>query len=520
MLRLAIRTSSGETRFSSDRGEILVGRREGVDLFLPEPQAAPNHCLLRVERTGVRVIDLGTANGTLVDGDLVTQRLVVAGQEIRIGGTTLRLLAFAAPGAAPAAAPPAPLPRLEIEDDPAPPGPRPPPAAPVPGRAPAADFAREVRALLAKAPWYTASLVFHVVALLALDLVAFETTRLEEKRAMAAIDRGELAKMDELPEGSEPELEDLQPEVDPLEEEDAPDDPVSQPVRKDPMEADIDFEDLVPPERLGVLGSQRPVKKLDIPLPRTAVKGADQLLNKGDLQGEQGRATDTVKRDLGRGLRETKRRVTKAHIVVVQGDFDKIEKVLDLYEWPYTLIERRALLTKRYAHAKLLFINCGRKPAQPQRRKLISIVKAFVARGGWVVTSDWSIDPYITGAFPDRVRVAQPKRRQPDTTVTVRPVVQDPLLSGVFSHHIQAAWWLEETSTMITVSGNVDVLVASDEMDQRYGSKVVVFRLRYGSGRVLHLLGHFYQKDGNRMGLVGMHRLINNVILERFRPKN
>ncbi|MHC4493697.1 MAG: FHA domain-containing protein [Planctomycetota bacterium] len=515
MLRLTIRTSSGETTFSSDRGEILVGRREGVDLVLPEPHASRNHCLLRVEGNGVRMIDLETANGTVVGGDKVTQALLVPGQEFRIGATTIRLLAFATPEAA-GSAPAAHAPKLEIEPDP-PPRPR---QAPVPGHAPAADFGREVRALLRKAPWYTLSLAFHVVALLALDLVAFKVTRFEQEPALAAIDPAQLEEIEDLVEGTEPSLDDLQPEVDPLEEDHAPDDLVSQPVRKDPMDADIDFEDLVPPERLGLLGDWRPIKKLDIPLPRTAVKGADQLLNKGDLQGEQGRATDTVKRDLGRGLRETKRRVTRAQIVVVQGDFDKIEKVLGLYGWPHTLIERRALLTHRYSQAKLLFINCGRKPAQPQRRKLISIVKAFVSRGGWVVTSDWSIDPYITGSFPDRVRVTKPKRRQPDTTITVHPMMQDSLLSGVFSHRARTAWWLEETSTMIAVSDNVDVLVASEEMARRYGSKVVVFRLRYGSGRVLHLLGHFYQKDGNRMGLVGMHRLINNVILQRFRPKN
>jgi len=517
MLRLTIRTSTGETTFSSDRGEILVGRREGVDLCLPEPQASRNHCLLRVEENGVRLIDLGTANGTEVDGARVTQALLVPGQEFRVGATTIRLMAFATAEAAVAVAAPA-APKLSIEPDPAPP--ERPRLAPVPGQAPAAEFGREVRALLRKAPWYTLSLAFHVVALLALDLVAFEVKRIEDKPALAAIDPAQLAEIEDLSEAFEPNLDDLQPEVDPLEEFDEPDDPVSQPVRKDPMDADIDFEDIVPPERLGILGSQRPVRKLDIPLPRTAFKGADELLNRGDLQGEQGRATDTVKRDIGRGLRETKRRVKRTQIVVVQGDFDKIEKVLDLYEWPHTLIERRALLTHRYAQAKLLFINCGRKPAQPQRRKLISIVKAFVARGGWVVTSDWSIDPYITGSFPDRVRAAKSSRRQPDTTVTVRPMMQDPLLSGVFSHRAHSAWWLEETSTMVTVSGNVDVLVASDEMQRRYGSKVVVFRLRYGSGRVLHLLGHFYQKDGNRMGLVGMHRLINNVIIQRFRPKN
>lgn len=516
MLRLTIRTSSGEIGFSSERAEILVGRREGVDLVLPEPAASRNHCLLRVEKNGVRVVDLGTVNGTVVDGTKVTQALLVPGQEFRIGGTAIRLLAFATPEAGVVA--PAAPPRLELEpDETAPP---PPPRAPVPGHAPAADFGREMRALLKKTPWYTASLVFHVLALLGLDLVSVDVERFEKQPALAAIDPHELERLDEIAEDTEPDLKDLQPEIDPLEEEDAPDDPVSQAVRKDPFEADIDFEDIVPPERIGVLGSQRQIRMLDVPLPRTAVTGGDELLNKGDLQGEQGRAVDTVKRDLGRGLRETKRKVKRGHIVVVQGDFDKIENVLDLYEWPYTLIERRTLAVRRFGEAKILFINCSRKPAQPLQRKLISIVKAFVARGGWVVSSDWSVDNYLTGAFPDRVRVVPPKRRQPDTIIAVRPMMQDPLLSGVFSRRTRSTWWLEETSTMFVVMGNVDVLIASDELERRYGAKVVVFRFRYGSGRVVHLLGHFFQKDGNRMGLVGMHRLINNVIIERFRPKN
>jgi hypothetical protein len=65
------------------------------------------------------------------------------------------------------------------------------------------------------------------------------------------------------------------------------------------------------------------------------------------------------------------------------------------------------------------------------------------------------------------------------------------------------------------VTDRVHVLVASADMQQNYGSRVVAFRFAYGKGVVVHLLGHFYQKDGNRHGLVAMHRLITNVILER-----
>ncbi|MHC4577372.1 MAG: FHA domain-containing protein [Planctomycetota bacterium] len=512
MLRLVITTSAGESLFETERHEVLLGRREGVDLVLPEPAASHNHCLLRVERDGVRLIDLGTVNGTLVAGRKVAQAFLKAGQEFRVGGTTVCIDAYGSRAGA-AAAPP---PRLELEEDPEPP---PGVRAPVAPAAPAADFGREIRAVMRSAPWYMVSLVVHIVALLLLDYVAFKVTVRETAPVLAALDPTRAELPEDLNEGIEPDLEDLRLELEPIPEE-PEDEPVSRAIRKDPLEAEFDLEDVVPPDRLGVLGGRRRLKKLDVPLPRTSVKGGDEQIDKGDLQGEQGRATESVKRDLGRGIREARRRLARHHVVVVQGSFDKIEKILDLYEWPYTLIEYKDLALRSYPRAKLLFINCGRSPGHAHRKKLVSVVKNFITRGGWVVTSDWSIEPYLTAAFPDRVRVIEPKRRQPNTTITVHPHAQDRLLEGVFSHRARSAWWLEDSSKFVKVTGRVRPLVTSAEMQRRYGAEVVVFEFHYGKGRVIHLLGHFYQKDGNRMGLVGMHRLINNVILARTRPRD
>jgi len=100
--------------------------------------------------------------------------------------------------------------------------------------------------------------------------------------------------------------------------------------------------------------------------------------------------------------------------------------------------------------------------------------------------------------------------------VTVHPVSTDALLSGAFNRRTDSNWWIEETSTMFKIKGDAEELVTSEDLERRYGARTVVFRFRYGRGMVLHLLGHFYQKDGNRMGLVGMHTLINNLILARF----
>ena len=62
------------------------------------------------------------------------------------------------------------------------------------------------------------------------------------------------------------------------------------------------------------------------------------------------------------------------------------------------------------------------------------------------------------------------------------------------------------------------MLIDSDEMAQRYRSGIVAASCRPSrKGRVVHMLGHFFQKDGNRAGVVGMHRLILNFLLEKFR---
>jgi len=510
MLQLLIRDPSGERVFATERTEVLLGAHEGADLRLADAEAAPQHCLLRVEAGEVRLIGLGARATTTVEGRPVDDALLAPGREFAVGRTVIRVVSCAGPVA--------PAPALTLEGPPAgaPPA-QAAPATPAPAAAPASDFAREVRATVAKAPWYLISLAVHVLVLLVLDLVAYQSRAPSRTIPMAAITREKPPEPD-LPPDTPLDLENLLPDMDPLEPDVDLDEALSAAVRKDPSAAEIsEYDEILPPDRLGIRGGRRPVKMLDKPLPVAKVKGGDETLNKGDLKGEQGRATETVKRDLGEGIRRAKQRLSEEHVIVVSGDFDKIEEVLDSYGWPFTLVSREDLLRHRYPQARILFINCARKPAPLQQNKLAELVKQYLYRGCWVVTSDWSVEPYLTRAFPMHVDKAEVRGSQRDTTIAVRPVENDPLLAGVFPRRGESAWWLEDSSTMVRVTDRVQVLVRSEDMSRRYGSDVVAFKFAYGKGLVVHLLGHFYQKDGNRRGLVAMHRLINNLIIERVK---
>ncbi|GBD29104.1 Glycogen accumulation regulator GarA [bacterium HR32] len=66
-----------------------VGRREGCDLMLPDPRVSREH--LRVERdaSGTEVVDLGSTNGTFVNGQRVQRCRLQHGDRIQLGGVVL-----------------------------------------------------------------------------------------------------------------------------------------------------------------------------------------------------------------------------------------------------------------------------------------------------------------------------------------------------------------------------------------------------------------------------------------------
>ncbi|MBG6224936.1 S-DNA-T family DNA segregation ATPase FtsK/SpoIIIE [Arthrobacter sp. CAN_A2] len=73
--------------------EMLIGRSPHADLTLPAESASWEHCRLRREDDGVRVLDSGSTNGTLVDGETVREEGVLVGEiaTITAGGTVLLL---------------------------------------------------------------------------------------------------------------------------------------------------------------------------------------------------------------------------------------------------------------------------------------------------------------------------------------------------------------------------------------------------------------------------------------------
>jgi predicted component of type VI protein secretion system len=71
--------------------------REGCDITLTDPDVSRRHAAIRIAAGEVTIEDLGSTNGTLVNGETITEpRTLRDGDEVRIGSAIWRLRAPAA----------------------------------------------------------------------------------------------------------------------------------------------------------------------------------------------------------------------------------------------------------------------------------------------------------------------------------------------------------------------------------------------------------------------------------------
>ncbi len=84
--------SDGERRsFSMARDMTVIGRREDCDLRIPLGEVSRKHCRLVRDGDTLKIEDLGSSNGTFLNGRRLTEPARLdTGDVIRIGGTDLR----------------------------------------------------------------------------------------------------------------------------------------------------------------------------------------------------------------------------------------------------------------------------------------------------------------------------------------------------------------------------------------------------------------------------------------------
>jgi transcriptional regulator with GAF, ATPase, and Fis domain len=71
--------------------DVTVGSNPGCDLVLADPTVSRHHVTLKLDREGIRVVDAGSRNGTLLDGLRVRDAYARSDSQLVMGNSTLRL---------------------------------------------------------------------------------------------------------------------------------------------------------------------------------------------------------------------------------------------------------------------------------------------------------------------------------------------------------------------------------------------------------------------------------------------
>ncbi len=433
---------------------------------------------------------------------------------------------------------------LALADAPreAPPASGPPPA--TPAGTPAArdlfgsrlDFDAELYQQLKRTPWFLASVALHVFVFLILWWVGTPEERTLPggggRLATAVMNeterdaRGPEAQLDEPLAEAEPAVPETADETPLLDREPAPLDAPE--IALGPMLLEEE-----PPTDLGTAptladAGRRTAPKPARPRPAPGID-LERAIAKDNVHDARRQAAEHVRAQLGTGrggAGEALDALTADDLVVVQGEYDHQERVLRELHIPYRSVattDPRLESGEALRKARFLFWNCGMPPSERLLKRLVPVVRDFVNRGGYLFTSDWVVGHVLSQAFPDRITTHGSAAAIPHTVISIQPVAAHaahPLLAGVFQSSVGGRWWLESRSLDIVLPKPeaVTVLIESPELKERYGaSTAVAVTFAQGKGRVLHILGHYDQEEGNVAGAVAVQRLALNFVLLSMR---
>ncbi len=90
-LAVILGANSGQI-YQLTKPRVILGRGAGCDIQLPDSEVSRRHAMLEIRQDEARISDLGSTNGTYVEGVRVESTTIASHQEFSLGTTTLMFI--------------------------------------------------------------------------------------------------------------------------------------------------------------------------------------------------------------------------------------------------------------------------------------------------------------------------------------------------------------------------------------------------------------------------------------------
>jgi hypothetical protein len=208
------------------------------------------------------------------------------------------------------------------------------------------------------------------------------------------------------------------------------------------------------------------------------------------------------------------REMPPERILVINGSYDHVEKILHNAQIPHTKMNRfpnRKDLNQggKYKDCEVLFVNCDdcyhdyideiqeKGLTRENKKGLIE----FVENGGRMITTDWA-QKVVRMLFKN---MTANEGRLPESVVNIEfPSYIGENLLGINYQNARPKWWIEESSDTIKPKKNSGIieLITSNELRKEHGSKYIAIGFRKGKGEVFHFVSHLvaqkFRHDSSR----------------------
>jgi pSer/pThr/pTyr-binding forkhead associated (FHA) protein len=89
--KIVIETEDGEHSVTLGNEPVTIGRSPANSIHISDPASSRKHCMIKFSDGFTTIIDMGSANGTRVNGDKIDrEQVLLDGDTIQVGKTLLR----------------------------------------------------------------------------------------------------------------------------------------------------------------------------------------------------------------------------------------------------------------------------------------------------------------------------------------------------------------------------------------------------------------------------------------------